>query len=103
MSCAEFERRQLQVAVTHVTQLPYHEFGQRIRCTLLTWLCRELLKVHGGTDQWDGFPTKEPINALAKFEAIKEGIDYKWIHFVVYLLFYHLYSNPFEIYLTIMI
>ena len=39
----------------------------------------------GGTDQWDAFPTKEPIDAVAEFKAMKVGIDYQWTHFVIYL------------------
>ena len=27
----------------------------------------------------------EPVNALAAFEATKEGIEYRWSHFVVYI------------------
>ena len=36
-------------------------------------------------DQWDGFPIDEPIDTLAVFEVMKEGIDDKWSYFVVYM------------------
>ena len=40
----------------------------------------------GGADQWDGFPTDGPTDILAVFKAMKEGINYKWSHFVVYMV-----------------
>ena len=36
-------------------------------------------------DQSDGFPIDEPIDTIAVFEVMKEGIDDKWSHFVVYM------------------
>ena len=39
----------------------------------------------GGTHEWDEFPTDERIDTLAVFEDMKEEIDYKWSHFVVYM------------------
>ena len=85
MSCVEFGRRLLRAVVAHVTPLPYREFEQQVRWRLLTWLCREMMKLLGGTHEWDGFPTDEPFDTLAVFEVMKEGIDYKWSHFVVYM------------------
>ena len=85
MSCAEFGRRVLRAVVAHVTKLPYREFEQRVRWRLLTWLCRETTKLLGGTHALDGFPTDERIDTLAVFEVMKEGIDYKWSHFVIYM------------------
>ena len=85
MSCVEFGRRLLRAVIAHVTQLPYREFEQQVRWRLLTWLCREMMKLLGGTHERDGFPTDEPIDTLAVFEVMKEGIDYKWSHFVVYM------------------
>ena len=85
MSRVEFGRRLLRAVIAHVTQLPYHEFEQQVRWRLLTWLCQEMMKLLGGTHGWDGFPTDEPIDTLAVFEVMKEGINYKWSHFVVYM------------------
>ena len=86
MSCVEFGRRLLRAVVAHVTQLPYHEFEQRVHnWRLLAWLCREMMKLLGGTHEWDGFPADEPIDTPAVFKVMKEGIDYKWSHFVVYM------------------
>ena len=85
MSCVEFGRRLLRAVIAHVTQLPYREFEQRVRWRLLTWLCREMMMLLGDTHEWDGFPADEPIDTLAVFEVMKEGIDNKWSHFVVYM------------------
>ena len=85
MSCAEIGRRLLRAIVAHMTQLPYRELEQRICWCLLTWLCRELMKVLVNADQSDGFPIYKPIDTVAVFEVMKEGIDDKWSHFVVYV------------------
>ena len=44
-----------------------------------------MMKLLRGTHEWDGFPTDKPIDPLAVFEVMKEGIDCKWSHFVVYV------------------
>ena len=85
MSCVELGRRLLRAVVAHVIQIPYREFEQQVRWRLLTWLCREMMKVLGGRHEWDGFPADEPIDTLAVFEVMKEGIHYKWRHFVIYM------------------
>ena len=43
------------------------------------------MKIPREDDQWNAFPTKEHIDTLAEFAALKEEGDYKWSHFVVYL------------------
>ena len=86
MSCAEMGRRVLRVGLERLVDLPYREYGRRLRWSILMWVCRELVKCLGGDDQWDGFPTKEPIDAIAEFAAMKREVDYKWSHFVVYLI-----------------
>ena len=85
MSCAELGRRVLRVGLEQVVRLPYREYGRRLRWSILTWVCRELMTCLGGDDQWDGFPTQEPVDAMATFAALKREADYKWSHFVVYL------------------
>ena len=84
MSCAELGRNLLRVGLKRLADLPFREYGRQLRWSVLTWLCWELVKVLGGDDQWHGFPTKEPIDALAEFAALREEGDYKWSHFVVY-------------------
>ena len=77
MSCAELGRRVLRVGLEQVVRLPYREYGRRLRWSILMWVCRELVTCLGGDDQWDGFPTQEPVDAIAEFAALKHGTDYK--------------------------
>ena len=86
--------------VAHVTQLPYCKIKQRVHWRLLTWLCWELMKVLRGTDHWDGFSTDEPIDTLVVLEAMKEGIDFKWSHFVVYVDWLMMMLGPAHAYHT---
>ena len=83
MSCAELGRRVLRVGLERLAHLPYREYGRQLRWSILTWLCRELVKILGGDDQWDGFPTKGPIDAIAEFAALKREAGYKWSYFMV--------------------
>ena len=84
-SCAELGRRVLRVGLEQVVRLPYREYGRRLRWSILMLVCRELVTCLRGDDQWDGFPTQEPVDAVAEFAALKREADYKWSHFVVYL------------------
>ena len=77
MSCAALGCHLLRVGLERVVHLPYREYGWQLRWSILTWLCRELVKILGGDDQWDDFPTKEPIDVIAEFAALKREADYK--------------------------
>lgn len=85
MLCVELSRRVVRVGLEQIVRLPYREYGRRLRWSILTWVCRELMTCLEGDDQWDGFPTQEPVDAIATFAALKHEADYKWPHFVVYL------------------
>ena len=100
MSCAELGRRVLRVGLERLAHLPYREYGRQLRWSILTWLCRELVKILGGDDQWDGFPTKGPIDAIAEFAAVKREAGYKWSYFVVYLVWLTRTVGPERAYCT---
>ena len=86
MSCIVLGRHLLRGVLEQVSRLPYRDYGRRLRWLLLTWICREFVKVlMNDGDVWDGLPTEEPIDALAEFRALRDLEGYKWSHFVIYL------------------